>query len=871
MPVIDDVVVQDLRVDGLTAPLGVARGGLRFSWSVAVPNLPGAVQHRFSVRVGSRGTWSWESGPVGSSDPWFRTPVDVVFEAFRPYEWEVTVTVTDGTGDVRQAVGSGTFTPGPGEDDWAGARWIAHPERPTDPLPVSARALCHDGGFAAPVLTSPTLDGPPLRRALLAVAAGGHADVRVDAEPATDEVLSPGTTHWDRRVEVVVHDLTHLLSVPGPHVVSLELGRGFFGMTNANVWSWERAPWHDEPCTRALLHLEHTDGTVRTVATDTSWTARRGTILLDDLYGGEVVDLRRAPGGVSAAPELPAAVVAGPAGRLEPRTGQASRVIERRPATAVHQPFPGEFVVEFERVVAGWVRLRLDGPAGSTVRLRYGERLRPDGLPNADDEKNYFTDGFQTDEVTLPGGPVTWEPRFSYKGFRFVQLSGWPDPTGPGPGDVTCCVVHTDASTVSSFEVADDLLQWMHDATVRTMENNLHGYPTDTPKYEKNGWTGDALVGADMFLTNLDAGPVLRSWVRSLAETVTPGHPPALIAPNAGIFGVDTRAPVWHAALLTVPWDLFRHTGDRDVLAENWDVAAQYARFELDRSPGGIADTILGDWVAPGTDPGGGNPPEDSRVPATAFLVRILDVAHWTARELGSTDEASWFACRAEEVRAAFAREFLDDETGLVSGPGDTGFRQSHHVLALAFDVVRDPVVRSRIAGALVADVRARDHHLDTGAIGTKWLLPVLTAAGLADDAVRVARQRTPPSWGAWFEAGATTTFEHWDLAARSHGHYFLGTVDDWLTGDVAGLRPLSPGWRRFEVSPRCTEWIASASCAVRTPYGRASVSWAHDDGALVLRVEVPVGATAVVRHPTSGTQNLSAGTHVVRPVATLS
>jgi alpha-L-rhamnosidase len=539
---------------------------------------------------------------------------------------------------------------------------------------------------------------------------------------------------------------------------------------------------------------------------------------------------------------------------------------------------PGVVVLSFPRVIAGWVRLRLPRAGrGDTVTIRYGERLRPDGLPNADDEKHYFADGFQTDEVVLDGTAGEWEPRFSYKGFRHVSIEGWPVPGGPTPDDVTACVVRTDAARTATFTVDDPLLQWMHDATVRTMENNLHGYPTDTPKYEKNGWTGDAAVGADMFLTDLDAAPVLTKWVQDLAETVRPGSPPDLIAPNAGVFGVDTRAPVWHSALVTVPWDLYRHTGDASVLARHWEVIAGYARFEFGRSPGGIADTILGDWVAPGTDPGGGNPPEDSRVPATAFLVRILDVTAAIGRVLG--EDVAWAEDAAAAVREAFRREFVDADTSgarapggahapVVRGPADEGFRQSHHVLALAFDLLEDPTLRQRAADALAADVRARGDHLDTGAIGTKWLLPVLTDTGHADVAMAVARQTTPPSWGAWWRAGATSTFEHWDLAARSHGHYFLGTVDDWLTGWVAGIRPTAPGWAAFEVAPAVTSWVGRASCAVRTPFGRAAVAWRVADDVVTLEVEVPFGARATVRTPDGASRVVGPGTHRFRTSA---
>lgn len=842
-------------VDGRQDPVGTAVERVRFAWRPTGPDPQTAVR----VVVSDAGATVWDSGRVATDVPWLRSPSGVRFAPWRRHAWEARVE----SGGAVATVG-GTFTPAPTDErDWSGSEWVtAAPAAPVaggtgDAL--GPRARCRDGSLAAPVLGTELPSGAPVVRALLAVAAGGHVDVRVDGALATDEVLSPTTTHWDQHVQVVLHDLTAALADGADHALGLELGRGFFGMTNANVWAWERAPWHDEPCVRAVLRIERDDGGVEVVRTGGDWTARRGTILLDDLYGGEVHDLRRRPGRPLAEPTRPATVVTGPAGRLRARREQPIRVVEEIAPTAVVEAAPGEWVVSFPRVVAGWVRLRLPGGSpGTTVRVRSGERLRGDGLPNADDEKHYFADGFQTDEVTLDEDAVTWEPRFSYKGFRHVQLSGWPGT--PTARDVTACVVRTDADRTSSFRVDDELLQWIHDATVHTVENNLHGYPTDTPKYEKNGWTGDAAVGADLLLTNTDTAALLTKWVGDLVETVVPGHPPALIAPNAGVFGVDERAPVWHSALVTVPWDLYRHTGDTGVLEQHVDVIEAYARFEVSRSPGGIADTILGDWVAPGTDPGGGNPPEDSRVPATAFLVRSLDTVARIDEVTGR--DPAWATAAAASVRAAFVRTFLVD--GVVRGPRDEGFRQSHQVLALAFDIVTDPAVRASIAAALAADVRARGDHLDTGAIGTKWLLPVLTDAGYADLALAVARQTTVPSWGAWWLAGATSTFEHWDLEARSHGHYFLGTVDDWLTGYVAGIRPTEPGWRRFTVAPAVCGPVGAASCSVRTPHGTAAVSWRVVGVEVELTVTVPPGVEADVRPPGVPAVALGQGTHTV-------
>lgn len=865
-----------LAVDGEVDALGTTDRSLRFTWSLeraARGGEPGAsAQSWFSLRVQVGHRSVWESGTVLLSTPWMISPPDVVFSAWTEHRWELRVGIADET-----LTAEGHFTPAPlAESDWHGAGWIGPSIAGHDGglLPSqSARARSADGSLAAPILEHSVTSYSGVRRALLAVAAGGFVDVQVDGEIVGDEVLSPGTTHWDRRVHVVVHDLTAVLADGRSHTLGLELGRGFYGITNASVWHWEQAPWHASPRARAVLRIEHVDGEVSILTTGSGWVRRTGSRLLDDLYGGEIIDLRldqrtprdgtdqyASPGGSE-----PATVVSGPTGRLVARSSQPESVRETMSPARISRVKDGTWVVSFPRVIAGWVRLALPaGHPGQRIVVRYGERLLASGLPNFQDEKNYFEDGFQTDEIVLGETAVGWEPRFSYKGFAHVSIEGWPTPQGPSPSDVTACVVHTGAARQSELVLDQPLLQWTHDTTLHTMENNLHGYPTDTPKYEKNGWSGDAAVGADMFLTNLDTGRVLTEYVDALAETAPVDGPPDLVAPNAGVFGVGARAPVWHSALVTIPWDVYRHTGDHRSMAEHIETLERYARFELDRSPGGIADTILGDWVAPGTDPGGGNPPEDTRVPATAFLVKILDTVARIDEVLGR--DSHWARENAARVREAFCREFLDlgGTDGIVTGPGDEGFRQSHHVLALAFDLVENVGTRQAIADALARDVHRRGDHLDTGAIGTKWLLPVLTDHGHAETAWAIALQDTVPSWGAWRDAGATSMLEHWNLAARSHGHYFLGTVDDWITGYVAGMRPLAPGWEQFTVAPTYTDRIESASFTLRSPYGRAAVRWRADGEELRTEITVPVGARAQVVLPGHERQELRAGEYVM-------
>ncbi|MEV8268597.1 alpha-L-rhamnosidase C-terminal domain-containing protein [Microbacterium sp. NPDC076911] len=279
-------------------------------------------------------------------------------------------------------------------------------------------------------------------------------------------------------------------------------------------------------------------------------------------------------------------------------------------------------------------------------------------------------------------------------------------------------------------------------------------------------------------------------------------------------------------------------------LRNAWGPIVDYLRFELARSARGIATATLGDWVGPDTDPGGGIPDEDPRVSATVFLAMMFATAAKIARVLGEPG-GEWQMAR-EQVGHAFLAEFFDSETGSVRGVGDDGFRQSHQVLALAVDLIPPEQIGSVVHG-LVADVRARGNRLNTGALATKWLLPVLTEYGHADLAFAIATQRTFPSWGFWVDSGATSLWEHWHADSRSRGHYFLGTIDDWLFEHVAGLAPIEPGWQRARIAPRCTHLLERASAEVATPYGRLAVDWHRTPSELRIAIDVPVGVVATV------------------------
>ncbi|WP_156393625.1 family 78 glycoside hydrolase catalytic domain [Nocardioides sp. Root140] len=786
---------------------------------------------------------------------------------------KVRVTYTDGTTSVfttgtdwlaSKTVPTGFEAPAYDDSAWGSAAkqadygsgpWgsgVRAPKTEVNPAPLLRREFQVDGD---------------VRDATLFVAAGGYADMSLNGAPVSDDVLSPGFTDYDDTVQYVATDVTDQLA-QGDNALGAQLGRGFYGMTGGNVWWWERAPWHDEPVFRAVLHIEYADGHTEQVVTDDSWTIHDGPTVFDDLYGGEVYDARLVQDGYDTvgfddAGWASATEVDGPAGGLVNQRQQPIRVTESLPAVEITEPADDVYVVKFPRMLAGWVELGVEGSAGTTVRAQYGEKLLPNGRVNFSNNGG-FQSGFQTDRFILAGtgDRETWEARFSYKGFQYIEVTGWPGSEPPTLDAFTARVVHTDATETGSFESSSDIMNRTHRAVVDTLKNNIHGIPTDTPMFEKNGWTGDAAVGAEMFMMNLDVHELFAKWMRDVNETRSTDGRPMVIAPSSSTWGEWGVAPPWHSAYIMIPWWLYQYGGDDRVLTEYYDGMKKYVDLEFSQSANGlVTNPRLGDWVSPEASPAGGNAPEDVRVSGTAYLYSMTTAMERTARHLGRDADAAAFADHAATVKATFNATFLDRAAGHYRGNGDRGYRQTHNVLALAFDLAPDEGTEKRVAASIVANVKARNYTLNTGVLGTKYLLPVLSDHGYEDVAFRLAAQTAYPSWGYMIENGATSMWEHWALEARSRGHYFLGTVDDWFYHYVAGIKASeTTGYRDLTIAPAVTKQMSWARATTETPYGPVTSDWRRTGRTLQLDVDVPVGSTATIKVPGANASAVTEG-----------
>ncbi|MFU8852047.1 family 78 glycoside hydrolase catalytic domain [Micromonospora sp. SL1-18] len=710
----------------------------------------------------------------------------------------------------------------------------------------------------APLLRRAFRLSKPVLRARLYASGLAYQVLHVNGRRVGNAVLDPGFTDYDQTVLYATYDVSDLLTV-GENVLGAALGRGFFGMTTNNVWRWHQPPWHGEPRLIARLVVEHPDGSNTQIVSDSAWRITSGPTLSNSLYAGETYDARQEQvgwptAGFDDSGWAQANVLDAPAGTLRAQEHEPIRVIESVAPVTLTSPRAGVWVADFGRTTAGWVRLRVTAPAGTTIRILYGEKLRADGTVQASNG-NVQSARFQQDEyIARGGGEEVWEPQFSYKGFRYAQLDGLP--AAATTSTVTMQVAHSDVRDAGEFRCSEPLFEQFEQMMRRTVRNNLHGVPTDTPMYEKNGWTGDAQVAAPTMAGLLDLSRFFTKWLGDLRDSqVASGQVPVIVPSGGWGYRELAPAPEWTTVYPFLLREMHRWYGDDRLLREHWEPVVDYLDWELGRLQNGLAVTALGDYLSPGT---GGNPPEDTRLTATAYLHRALISVAEVGELTGHDADADRLRQAAAGLRDRLNETFLDRARGLYRTSKDPGYRQTSNAVPLAFGLVPDGMVRA-VVDNLVADVQARGWHLNTGCLGTSVLLPVLTAYGHPDVAARIALQRTYPSWGFWVENGADTMWEMWPTSTRSRQHYFQGTVVQWLFENVAGLRPAANGWERLVVRPDARSGVSAASLGMDTVRGRVSAAWRRMDGEFQLTVVVPVGATAEVHVPAEREQDVEA------------
>lgn len=845
--------VKNLRCEYKIGPLGIDVLKPRLSWELASEDR-GVMQTSYEVRVAgspadlTKGKTIWSSGKVmsdASNQVEYGGPA---LESGKIYFWQVQV--ADNHGHVSEWSKTARWEMGLlAAADWK-ANWItpdvAEDETKSNPSPMLRREFLVNAK-------------KKVERARLYASAMGLYEMELNGKRVGDEYFTPGWTAYDFRYQYQTYDVTAGLK-SGTNCLGALLGDGWF--RGRSGWEGRRDLYGKKLGLLAQLVIRYTDGTEEVVTSDEKWKASTGPILVSDIYDGEVYDARLEKPGWSAAGyndkdwkgvsvmETPKAKIVAPAGP------PVEKIDELKPVKVFKTP-AGETVMDMGQNMVGWVRFRVTAPAGTTISLRHAEVL--------DSKGNFYTANLRTAKETIRyttrgGGEEVYEPHFTFQGFRYVAVSGWPGEAKAD--DFTGVVVHSAMRRTGSFETSNEMLNQLEHNVIWGQKGNFVDVPTDCPQRdERLGWTGDAQVFAPTASFNFDTASFYTKWLKDVALDQEDDGAVPFVIPNALSHNTRQGAAAsagWADVATVVPWTVYQAFGDKRVLEEQYASMKEWVEY-MRRAAGDkyIWNTgfTFGDWLAFATtqsDYPGATTAKDFI--QTAYFARSTEILAETAQALGKREDAAEYAELEKNIRAAFVKEYVTPNGRLSS---DT---QTAYALALEFDLLPESM-RAEAAARLATDVR-RFKHLTTGFLGTPVLCKALSDYGYLDEAYMLLNRKEYPSWLYPVTKGATTIWERWDgekpdgsfqdVGMNSFNHYAYGAIGAWMYSVVAGIDidANRPGYKHILIEPRPGGGLSYAKAGVDCVYGHVESGWKIADGKMTLSVEVPPNTTATVRLP---------------------
>ena len=833
------MICTDLRCERLVDPIGVGTARPRLTWRLeADASETEVVQQGWQVQLDG----GWDTGRV---EGW-RQQVT--------YDGPVLGSRTSARWRVRAWTSAG-------ETGWSD--WTTFETGILDPTEWAATMIT--ASASTPVVRfARTVEVPDdVVRARLRMTAHGIITTTIGGAEVGDDVLVPGWTAYQERLPVRTYDVTALLDA-GEVEVAATVAPGWF--SGRIGFDGGQSIYGQHVGALVQLELERADGSLDVVGTDPSWTAMSTPWVVAGIYEGETYDPRAPiePAPVSVVEGFDHGVLCAPS--VPP---------VRRTQTLQVESTDGA-ILDFGQNLVGWLRLTLRGaPAGTEVVLRHAELLDNDGRLNTEPLRTAdATDRY----VTAGADEETYEPRFTFHGFRYAEITG----VDLSAVEVVAVVVHSDLERTGSFACSDPLVERLHENVVWGWRGNSVSLPTDCPQRdERLGWTGDAQVFSPTASFLYDAETFWESWLADLAADQLPSGSVTHVVPALPEGGTHGAAG-WGDAAVVVPWTTYVASGDDTVLRQalpSMQAWVDYVFSRLDDEHRWLQDFQFGDWLdpdAPTSQPWRAKAKFDLVATAHAALAAALLAR--AAAVVVDHELAAVAGERAATVKAAWWRHY-----------GEAAARtQTGAALAIAFDLVSDDEARSTLGDHLALRVREAGDHLATGFLGTPVLLPSLTQTGHLDVAYDVLLQRSSPSWLYTVLAGGTTVWERWDAlrpdgsvplddlggasgsSMVSFNHYAYGAVADWLHGTVAGLRPdpHDPGYHHVLVEPRPGGGLTHASASLRTRYGDTSVSWRLDGDSLLLDAVLPPNTSATVTLPGGEPVILGSGSHRLRTPA---
>jgi alpha-L-rhamnosidase len=713
----------------------------------------------------------------------------------------------------------------------------------------------------------------------------GLYELHLNGQKVGDAVLTPGWTSYDHRLQYQTYDVTEQL-LDGENVLGAMLGdgwyRGYLGFVS------DRNLYGDRLALLVQLHLVYGDGRSQIITSDEQWRAAPGPIQMSDIYMGETYDARKEKPGWDQ-PDFDDSDWQGvclydhPKDMVVAQIGPfVSRHEELRPLQILHSP-KGETILDFGQNMVGWVKMRVHGPAGTTITLRHAEVL--------DQQGNLYTENLRAaDQITrytlkgLPNADELFEPHFTFHGFRYVSVAGYSGEITPE--NFIGIVLHSDTPKTGSFECSNPLINQLQHNIVWGQKGNFVDVPTDCPQRdERLGWTGDAQVFIRTACFNMNVAPFFTKWLRDLRTDQLPNGSVPFVVPDViaktgpgELTAADgAGAAAWGDAAVICPWTIYLCYGETRLLEEQYESMVgwvSYMRSRVGEDYIWRKDFQFGDWLDyRGQDDRLPAPVTNNELIATAFFAYSAGLLAKAAQVLGKNSDATCYAELAQKVKAAFNDEFVTP--GGRIGPNT----QTAYALALYFDLLPEPM-RSVAAKRLAKEVREANYHLTTGFVGTPYLCHVLSRYGQLDVAYKLLNQESYPSWLYPVKQGATTIWERWDgikpdgsfqdAGMNSFNHYAYGAIGEWLYQVVAGIEvdPDAPGYKRILIQPQPGGGLTYARAALDSMYGRIESKWTLNDDLFQLEVTIPPNTEAVVHVPTSRVENITEQGHALEQVA---
>jgi alpha-L-rhamnosidase len=844
-----DLSVKDLTCEHKRNPIGIDVMQPRFSWKIAGKG-NSIMQREYSIRVAtdekfSSGKLVWQSGTIASEESVLQPYQGPELKSGQRYFWQVKIGDKQG----KQSKWSETAFWEMGllsKTDWK-AKWIemAGDTQRYSPSPHFRKEF--------PVAKS-------IASARICVTSHGFYELQLNGKKVGDQVLTPGWTSYGKRLQYQVFDVTGMI-VKGNNAIGAVLGDGWYRGTLA--WGNNWAIYGKRLGLLMQLKITYTDGSESLILSDETWKATNdGAIRMNDIYNGETYDATKKLTGWNLSgyddSKWTKVSVGNYNNNLIASEGSPVRKIQEIKPVKIFRTPKGNLIVDMGQNMVGWLRLKVTGAKGTVVTLRHAEVMDKFG--------EFYTTNLRVAKCqltyTLAGtGEEIYEPRFTFMGFRFVEVTGFPGELTTD--NLTGVVVHSDMAITGSYESSSPLLNQLQHNIQWGQKGNFVDVPTDCPQRdERLGWTGDAQAFCRTAAYNLDVSSFFTKWLKDVAADQKPGgEVPDVIPDILSKQGSLTTQPSagWGDVSVIAPWTMFLVYGDKRILENQYPSMkawVEYIRKHAGESLIWKGGSKYGDWLF--YHPPVNNHPEPDGFTehdfiATAFYAYSTSILAATAKELGKTEDEKTYIALYENIKKVFNNEY-------VTPAGRVGTNsQTSYVLALMFNLLPESL-RPKAARFLVDDIKSRRNHLSTGFLGTPYLCHVLSANGYTDVAYDLLLQESYPSWLYPVKMGATTIWERWDgektdstfqdPGMNSFNHYAYGAIGDWMYRVSAGIETLGAGYKHLILQPHPTKKLTYSKATFESSYGTVASGWERKGTKIVVTIKIPANTNATIMLP---------------------